>query len=57
MLRKTKELDQPIGITPGDQPANRNYTLTPKMAWAGDHYTPTPSTRGVNSDRGNKGQH
>ena len=39
---KTRKLDQPIGITPGYRPDNRNYivTHTPRMVWSGDHHTP-----------------
>ena len=37
-----------LGITPGDQPTIRNYTLThtPKMAWSGGYQPPPPPPEG-----------
>ena len=55
----TRKLDQPIGITPSDQPAKRKYTLnhTPKLGWVRrppPHLTPPPQG---SADRGNKRQY
>ena len=41
---ETRELCQPIGITPSHQPANRNFTLAHNLclAWSGENWPPPP---------------